>query len=180
MPSGTIFHQRPSQSTQLHNRPEHPDPRLQEEQYETSVPAVRDRIVQAALKIVLEPDDVGSAGIDLWCAEVVGDLIVETGGVDGVGSVDGDEILHTGHSEAHAVASDRDCVGMPLTLTAPSLQAIVLFSPTPETLSGTPCNAVADPPPEVLGCAPGALSIDPPPPVTVGWLRGALVDIFTK
>jgi retron-type reverse transcriptase len=28
---------------------------LQEEQYETSVPAVRDRVVQAALKIVLEP-----------------------------------------------------------------------------------------------------------------------------
>jgi RNA-directed DNA polymerase len=29
--------------------------RLQEEQYEITVPAVRDRIVQAALKIVLEP-----------------------------------------------------------------------------------------------------------------------------
>jgi RNA-directed DNA polymerase len=50
-----MFHQRPSRPTQLHNRPEHPNPRLQEERYETSVPAVRDRIVQAALKIVLEP-----------------------------------------------------------------------------------------------------------------------------
>ena len=50
-----MFHQRPSQSTQLHNRPEHPNPRLQEEQYETFVPSVRDRVAQAAAKIVLEP-----------------------------------------------------------------------------------------------------------------------------
>jgi group II intron reverse transcriptase/maturase len=34
---------------------EHPDTRLQEEQYEAPVPSVRDRIVQAAVKIVLEP-----------------------------------------------------------------------------------------------------------------------------
>ena len=55
VPSGTIFHQRPSRPTQLHNRPEHPNPRLQEERYETSVPTVADRVVQAALKMVLEP-----------------------------------------------------------------------------------------------------------------------------
>ena len=35
--------------------PEHSRTRLQEGQYESSVPAVRDRIVQAAVKIVLEP-----------------------------------------------------------------------------------------------------------------------------
>jgi RNA-directed DNA polymerase len=36
-------------------RPKHPDTRLQEGQYETSVPTVTDRVVQAALKLVLEP-----------------------------------------------------------------------------------------------------------------------------
>ena len=35
--------------------PEHSDKRLQEGQYEVTVAAVRDRIVQAAVKIVLEP-----------------------------------------------------------------------------------------------------------------------------
>jgi RNA-directed DNA polymerase len=50
-----MFHQRPSRPTQLHNRPEHPNPRLQEERYETSVPTVADRVVQASLKLVLEP-----------------------------------------------------------------------------------------------------------------------------
>ena len=35
--------------------PEHSDTRLQERQYEVTVAAVRDRIVQAAVKIVLEP-----------------------------------------------------------------------------------------------------------------------------
>jgi RNA-directed DNA polymerase len=44
-----MFHQRPSQSTQLHNRPEHPNPRLQEEQYETSVPTVADRVAQTVV-----------------------------------------------------------------------------------------------------------------------------------
>ena len=40
---------------QTRTTPEHPDTRLQEGQYESSVAAVRDRIVQAAVKIVLEP-----------------------------------------------------------------------------------------------------------------------------
>jgi RNA-directed DNA polymerase len=35
--------------------PEHPDTRLQEGQYESSVASVRDRVVQQAVKIVLEP-----------------------------------------------------------------------------------------------------------------------------
>jgi RNA-directed DNA polymerase len=34
---------------------EHPDTRLQEGQYETPVPTIADRVVQAALKLVLEP-----------------------------------------------------------------------------------------------------------------------------
>jgi RNA-directed DNA polymerase len=41
-----------------HNRSaphQHPHTRLQEEQYETPVPTVADRVVQAALKLVLEP-----------------------------------------------------------------------------------------------------------------------------
>ena len=54
MPSGTIFHQRPSQSTQLHNRPEHPNPRLQEGQYETSVPTISDRVAQTVVARRLE------------------------------------------------------------------------------------------------------------------------------
>ena len=40
---------------QTRTTPEHPDTRLQEGQYESSVPAVRDRIVQAAAKLVCEP-----------------------------------------------------------------------------------------------------------------------------
>jgi RNA-directed DNA polymerase len=36
-------------------RPKHPDTRLQEGQYETSVPTVRDRVAQQATKLVLEP-----------------------------------------------------------------------------------------------------------------------------
>ena len=38
-----------------HIRPEDPNKRLQEGQYETSVPTVRDRVAQQAAKIVLEP-----------------------------------------------------------------------------------------------------------------------------
>ena len=38
-----------------HIRPEDPNKRLQEGQYETSVPTVADRVVQASLKLVLEP-----------------------------------------------------------------------------------------------------------------------------
>jgi RNA-directed DNA polymerase len=34
---------------------EHPDTRLQEGQYESSVATIRDRVVQASLKLVLEP-----------------------------------------------------------------------------------------------------------------------------
>ena len=34
---------------------EHPDTRLQERQYESSVATIRDRVVQASLKLVLEP-----------------------------------------------------------------------------------------------------------------------------
>ena len=51
-PSGTIpfNHTRPTPT-----RAEDPNTRLQEGQYETSVPTVRDRVVQAALKLVLEP-----------------------------------------------------------------------------------------------------------------------------
>ena len=33
----------------------HPDTRLQEEQYESTVPTIADRVVQASLKLVLEP-----------------------------------------------------------------------------------------------------------------------------
>ena len=39
----------------VHNRRKDPDTRLQEGQYETSVPVIADRVVQAALKLVLEP-----------------------------------------------------------------------------------------------------------------------------
>jgi len=35
--------------------PHNPEPQLQERQYETTIPTVRDRVVQAASKIVLEP-----------------------------------------------------------------------------------------------------------------------------
>ena len=35
--------------------PEHPDTRLQEGQYESSVATIRDRVAQASLKLVLEP-----------------------------------------------------------------------------------------------------------------------------
>ena len=44
-----------SLTTANHADPEHSDTRLQERQYELTVAAVRDRIVQAAVKIVLEP-----------------------------------------------------------------------------------------------------------------------------
>ena len=54
VPSGTMFHQRPTQPTQPHIRPEHPNTRLQEEQYETSVPTVADRIAQTAAAMLLE------------------------------------------------------------------------------------------------------------------------------
>jgi len=40
---------------QTRTTPEHPDTRLQEGQYESSVASVRDRVVQQAVKIVLEP-----------------------------------------------------------------------------------------------------------------------------
>jgi retron-type reverse transcriptase len=49
-----MFHQRPTRPTQLHNRPEHPNPRLQEEQYETSVPTISDRIAQTVVARRLE------------------------------------------------------------------------------------------------------------------------------
>src|SRR5947208_1778246 len=42
-------------STAPHRSKKHPSTRLQERQYEVTVAAVRDRIVQAAVKIVLEP-----------------------------------------------------------------------------------------------------------------------------
>jgi RNA-directed DNA polymerase len=38
-----------------HIQPKHPNTRLQEGQYETSVPTMMDRIVRASLKLVLEP-----------------------------------------------------------------------------------------------------------------------------
>ena len=52
VPPGTIpfNHTRPTPI-----RAEDPNTRLQEGQYETSVPTVADRVVQAALKLVLEP-----------------------------------------------------------------------------------------------------------------------------
>jgi RNA-directed DNA polymerase len=53
VPSGTMAPNH-STSTAPHQR-EDPDTRLQEGQYEITVPAVRDRVVQAALKLVLEP-----------------------------------------------------------------------------------------------------------------------------
>ena len=40
---------------QTRTTPEHPDTRLQEGQYESSVATVSDRVVQACLKLVLEP-----------------------------------------------------------------------------------------------------------------------------
>ncbi len=55
VPPGSIA---PSQLPDQHRpltRPNIPHARLQERQYETTVPSVRDRIVQAAMKIVLEP-----------------------------------------------------------------------------------------------------------------------------
>ena len=54
VPSGIILHRRPSQSTQLHHQPEHPNPRLQEAQYETSVPTVADRVAQTVVAARLE------------------------------------------------------------------------------------------------------------------------------
>ena len=57
MPPGTLSStgHRTGLTTQINIHPEHSDTRLQEGQYESSVPAVRDRVVQAAVKIVLEP-----------------------------------------------------------------------------------------------------------------------------
>jgi RNA-directed DNA polymerase len=46
---------RAAPTSAANTNPKHPGTRLQEGQYETSVPPVRDRIVQAACKIVLEP-----------------------------------------------------------------------------------------------------------------------------
>src|SRR5512133_932591 len=46
---------RAAPTSAANTNPKHPGTRLQEGQYETSVPSVRDRIVQAAVKIVLEP-----------------------------------------------------------------------------------------------------------------------------
>ena len=40
---------------QTRTTPEHPDTRLQEGQYESSVATITDRVVQASLKLVLEP-----------------------------------------------------------------------------------------------------------------------------
>ena len=54
-PTGIITSKHQARPTQLHHRREHPNPRLQEGQYETSVPTVADRVVQASLKLVLEP-----------------------------------------------------------------------------------------------------------------------------
>ena len=48
--------ERPSRPTQLHHRPEHPNPRLQEGQYETSVPVIMDRCHQARVRNALEPE----------------------------------------------------------------------------------------------------------------------------
>src|SRR5213083_953102 len=52
VPPGTIpfNHTRP-----IPTRAEDPNTRLQEGQYETSVPTIADRVVQASLKLVLEP-----------------------------------------------------------------------------------------------------------------------------
>jgi RNA-directed DNA polymerase len=43
------------QADEPHPIQKDPNMRLQEGQYETSVPTVSDRVVQAALKLVLEP-----------------------------------------------------------------------------------------------------------------------------
>ena len=40
---------------QLHHRREHPNPRLQEGQYEISVPTVSDRVAQTVVRMYLEP-----------------------------------------------------------------------------------------------------------------------------
>jgi len=45
----------PGLTSTVHTRRKDPDTRLQEGQYEISVPTIADRVVQAALKLVLEP-----------------------------------------------------------------------------------------------------------------------------
>src|SRR6476620_11815651 len=55
VPTGIISLIEPSRPTQFHHRPNHPNPRLPEGQYATTVPTIADRVVQAALKLVLEP-----------------------------------------------------------------------------------------------------------------------------
>jgi hypothetical protein len=42
---------------------------------------------------------------------VVGDLIIEAGGFDGVDGVHRDRVLDAGHTEALAVAADDDLIG---------------------------------------------------------------------
>ena len=64
VPSGTVSldsnknPRRPRETTltsMARGTPQHPNTRLQEGQYESTVPTARDRTVQAALKLVLEP-----------------------------------------------------------------------------------------------------------------------------
>jgi retron-type reverse transcriptase len=55
VPSGIITPSATPRPAQFPTQLKHPKIRLQEGQYETSVPTVTDRVVQAALKLVLEP-----------------------------------------------------------------------------------------------------------------------------
>jgi retron-type reverse transcriptase len=57
VPPGTLSStgHRTGLTTQINIHPEHSHTRLQEGQYESSVPTTADRVVQASLKLVLEP-----------------------------------------------------------------------------------------------------------------------------
>ncbi len=57
MPPGTLSStgHRTGLTTQINIHPEHSHTRLQEGQYESSVATIADRVVQASLKLVLEP-----------------------------------------------------------------------------------------------------------------------------
>ena len=91
----------------------------------------------SACRTTLDPP-VGSARIDVRCAGVVDDDVVEAGCVDLVGRIEGDLILTPDTVTVAQWPVIVTVLAIPSTLTWLSLHAIVLVSLTPATLSCPP------------------------------------------